>query len=84
MNSKTYIVCNSDNLYSEAALRDLRSTDHANAFVSYDRDVLQFSLECIAQFTLVSLDEEGFLKNVLKNHRSRTVSSIKIDLANLG
>ncbi|WP_074409095.1 sugar phosphate nucleotidyltransferase [Aquimarina megaterium] len=66
LNTKTYTVCNSDNLYSEVALKALRCTDHANAFVSYDRDALQFSLQRIARFALVSLDEEGFLKDIIE------------------
>lgn len=66
LNTETYTVCNSDNLYSEVALKALRCTDHANAFVSYDRDALQFSLQRIARFALVSLDEEGFLKDIIE------------------
>ncbi len=66
LDSETYTVCNSDNLYSEVALKALRSTDHTNAFVSYDRDALQFNLQRIARFALVSLDEEGFLKNIIE------------------
>jgi glucose-1-phosphate adenylyltransferase len=66
LDSETYTVCNSDNLYSEVALKALRSTDYTNAFVSYDRDALQFNLQRIARFALVSLDEEGFLKNIIE------------------
>ncbi len=63
---ETYTVCNSDNLYSEAVLKMLRTSAHKNTFISYDRDALQFSMERIARFALVSLDEEGFLKDIIE------------------
>ncbi len=66
LNNEVYTVCNSDNLYSKNALKALRSTSSINAFISYDRDALQFSMQRIAQFALVSLDEEGFLKNIIE------------------
>lgn len=63
---KTYTVCNSDNLYSEEALNKLRKSNHKNALVSYDRDALQFSMERIARFAMVLIDEAGFLKNIIE------------------
>ncbi|WP_438711338.1 sugar phosphate nucleotidyltransferase [Aquimarina muelleri] len=66
LGKETYTVCNSDNLYSEAVLKMLRTSAYKNAFISYDRDALQFSMERIARFALVSLDEEGFLKDIIE------------------
>lgn len=66
LGKETYTVCNSDNLYSETVLKMLRTSAHKNAFISYDRDALQFSMQRIAQFALVSLDQEGFLKDIIE------------------
>lgn len=66
LNTQTYTVCNSDNLYSKTVLKALRTTNHENAFISYDRDALQFSIERIAQFALVSLDEKDYLKDIIE------------------
>ncbi len=66
LNEQAYTVCNSDNLYSEIVLKVLRNTDHANAFISYDRDALQFSLQRITRFALLSLDEKGFLEDIVE------------------
>ncbi|MEW7281277.1 sugar phosphate nucleotidyltransferase [Aquimarina sp. 2201CG1-2-11] len=66
LNHDTYTVCNSDNLYSEEALKALRTTSHENALISYDRDALQFSLQRIASFALMSIDQEGFLQDIIE------------------
>ncbi|WP_108866601.1 sugar phosphate nucleotidyltransferase [Aquimarina aquimarini] len=66
LRNDSYTVCNSDNLYSIEALQALREINHPNAFMSYDRDALQFPIERIAQFALVSLDNEGFLENIIE------------------
>ncbi|MFH6770052.1 sugar phosphate nucleotidyltransferase [Gaetbulibacter aquiaggeris] len=66
LRTKTYTVCNSDNLYSVIALEKLRNSRHNNALVSYDRDALQFNMERIARFALVYIDENGFLKDIIE------------------
>ena len=83
LNNKTYTVCNSDNLYSKNALKALRNTSSINAFVSYDRDTLQFSMKRIAQFALVSLDEEGFLKEIIEKPSIEDSLLYKDDLGKL-
>jgi glucose-1-phosphate adenylyltransferase len=52
LNSQSYSVCNSDNLYSTKALLALRETESPNAFISYDRDAMEFSSERISRFAL--------------------------------
>ena len=66
LNTQQYTVCNSDNLYSENALRLLRETKNSNAFISYDRDALEFSLEKVFSFAVMSLDDKNFLKNIIE------------------
>lgn len=66
LNTQQYTICNSDNLYSEKALRLLRETQNENAFISYDRDALDFSLEKILGFAIMNLDSENYLKNIIE------------------
>lgn len=66
LNSALYTVCNSDNLYSVAAFQALRNTVSQNAFISYDRDALDFPSERISRFALAKLDEFGFLLDIIE------------------
>lgn len=66
LNSQMYTVCNSDNLYSVAAFEALRNTVSQNAFISYDRDALDFPSERIQRFALAKLDEFGYLLDIIE------------------
>lgn len=66
LNNQFYTVCNSDNLYSTKALRFLRETDYNNAFISYNRDSLEFPLERISKFALTKLNEHNELVHILE------------------
>nr|WP_315220783.1 sugar phosphate nucleotidyltransferase [uncultured Flavobacterium sp.] len=66
LNADEYTVCNSDNLYSAEALYALRRTESPNAFISYDRDALQFSSERISRFAIAKLDESNRLLDILE------------------
>ncbi len=66
LNSQMYTVCNSDNLYSVVAFEALRNTVSPNAFISYDRDALDFPSERIQRFALVKLDEFGYLLDIIE------------------
>jgi glucose-1-phosphate adenylyltransferase len=66
LNSQQYTICNSDNLYSENALKLLRQTENNNAFISYDRDSLDFSIEKILGFAIMNFDSENHLKTIIE------------------
>ncbi len=66
LNSQSYTVCNSDNLYSISALKALRETKKLNSFISYNRDGLEFSLEKILSFAVINLDKNNFLKSIIE------------------
>jgi NDP-sugar pyrophosphorylase family protein len=66
LNSQEYSVCNSDNLYSEEALLALRQTTSPNAFISYDRDALEFPSERISRFAIAKLDQNNQLLDILE------------------
>ncbi|MEZ4779189.1 MAG: sugar phosphate nucleotidyltransferase [Flavobacteriaceae bacterium] len=61
-----FAICNSDNLYSVQALQLLRIEKSANAFISYDRDGLDFPSERIRSFALLVLDKKGILKDLVE------------------
>ncbi len=63
---ESFTVCNSDNLYSRAALRLLREDAHDNALIDYDRAGLQFAPERILAFAAIKKDAEGFLQEILE------------------
>jgi NDP-sugar pyrophosphorylase family protein len=63
---QSFSICNSDNLYSSAALRLMLADTHANAMIDYDRAALQFPQERIAQFAVIDRDAEGFLADIIE------------------
>jgi NDP-sugar pyrophosphorylase family protein len=77
LNSQYYSVCNSDNLYSTAALLALRETESPNAFISYDRDAMEFPLERISRFAIAKLNEEGFLLDILEKPSADVLEEYK-------
>jgi glucose-1-phosphate adenylyltransferase len=58
-------VCNSDNLYSVGALRQLLASTDAGALVDYDRDALAFPPERVQQFAVIEKDGL-YLRSILE------------------
>ncbi len=77
LQNEAFTVCNSDNLYSVEVLTALRETDAHNAFISYDRDGLNFSMEKIERFALVLLDNESNLMDIIEKPSKENVSGYK-------
>ncbi len=77
MNSKSYSVCNSDNLYSRAALLALRETNSLNAFIGYDRDALEFPSERISRFAIAKLDANNQLLDILEKPTADDLENYK-------
>jgi NDP-sugar pyrophosphorylase family protein len=77
LNSQDYAVCNSDNLYSVAALKALRKTESPNAFISYNRDAMEFSLERISRFAIAKLDSNNHLLEILEKPNLANLESYK-------
>jgi len=65
LNGDYYSVCNSDNLYSVQALKELRNTNSPNAFIAYDRDSMEFPSKRITGFALVKLND-GYLMDIIE------------------
>jgi NDP-sugar pyrophosphorylase family protein len=77
MNSQSYSVCNSDNLYSTAALLALRETNSPNAFIGYDRDALDFPSERISRFAIAKLDANNQLLDILEKPTAEDLENYK-------
>ena len=67
LKEQMFTICNGDNLYSEGALRDLRTNRTApNALISYASSGLEFSAERIAKFAIMDISEDNFLKEIVE------------------
>ena len=80
LQTNSFTVCNSDNLYSIKALELLLpNTDSQNALISYDRDALLFSSERISRFALMLFDKELNLKDIIEKPDRNLTESFKGD-----
>ncbi|HTG64786.1 MAG TPA: sugar phosphate nucleotidyltransferase [Flavobacterium sp.] len=77
LNTQFYSVCNSDNLYSAEALYALRETNSPNAFISYDRDAMEFPSERISRFAVAKLNENNCLLDIIEKPEAEVVESFK-------
>lgn len=77
LNSQEYTVCNSDNLYSTEALYALRKTTSPNAFISYNRDALEFPLERISRFAIAKLSKNNRLLDILEKPTADVLENYK-------
>jgi NDP-sugar pyrophosphorylase family protein len=66
LKSLNFCVCNSDNLYSKKALNSVRTTTFLNAFISYDRNYLNFNSEKVNSFSILKLNKNGYLEDILE------------------
>ncbi len=63
---KQFTVCNSDNLYTPAALRQLLDSPERNSMIDYDFQGLRFPAERIYQFAILRTDPDGYLEDILE------------------
>ncbi len=63
---RKFTVCNSDNLYSQKALKLMLNDDYKNATVDYGRDALEFELSRIERFAVTLKDDEGYLTGIVE------------------
>jgi len=77
LKSSNFCVCNSDNLYSVKALRSIRSTSFSNAFISYDKSFLNFSSAKVSSFSILKLNKNGYLVNILEKPTTKDFDLFK-------
>ncbi len=66
LQQESFLVCNSDNLYSVDAFLYLSENENLNAFINYDREALNFSSERIAGFALTKVNHQGCLEDIIE------------------
>ncbi len=69
----SFVVCNSDNLYSVKAFKALHNTDKDQALIAYDRDALEFSTERISKFAVI-LVKNGFVAAIVEKPDAENLS----------
>ncbi len=62
----SFVVCNSDNLYSVNAFQTLCRSDCENALIAYNKDSLKYSDERIKAFALCHLTSDGYLQGIIE------------------
>jgi NDP-sugar pyrophosphorylase family protein len=73
----TFLVCNSDNLYSAGAIKKLMRTAYSNAMIDYDRDGLLFESGRINTFAITRKDSRGFLTDIVEKPSDNIVNEVK-------
>ena len=76
LNHQVFIVCNADNLYSRAAFRALIDSTSENALIGYDRDGLDFPLEKIRSFALLTTNSQGFMTDLIEKPDEEAVQKL--------
>jgi len=73
----TFIVCNSDNLYSQRALKLLLNSPYQNAMIDYDRRGLEFEKKRIEKFAVTIKDKEGFLIDIIEKPSNEEIQKVE-------
>ena len=61
-----FSMCNSDNLYSEKALKLVMAEDSPNTFIAYDAETLHLPTEKILRYAVTLVNEAGYLTDILE------------------
>ena len=72
-----FAVCNSDNLYSQEALRLMLNSPYIAALIDYDRSALEFDISRIERFAVTTKDENGFLIDIIEKPTPEIIQSVK-------
>ncbi|MFQ5752905.1 MAG: sugar phosphate nucleotidyltransferase [bacterium] len=81
---KKFTVCNSDNLYSQKALRLLLHSTYPNAMIDYDRSTLQFEESRIQDFAVTEKDDDNFLVNIIEKPSWEDIELVKSENGVIG
>lgn len=74
---KKFTVVNSDNLYSQKALKLMLDTEYPNAMIDYSRDGFDFEKSRIEGFAVTMKDENNFLLNIIEKPDQTAIESVK-------
>ncbi|WP_299212969.1 sugar phosphate nucleotidyltransferase [uncultured Dokdonia sp.] len=77
LKTDSFLVCNSDNLYSTKAFFALRENKNAHAFLNYDRNALKYPMERIARFALTKTDAKVYLQAIIEKPDTSSIEDYK-------
>ncbi len=73
----SFSVCNSDNLYSQEALRLMLDSPRKNALIDYDRSSLKFEKSRIEKFAVTRKDEGNYLVEIIEKPSREEIESVR-------
>lgn len=82
-NSK-FTVCNSDNLYSQKALRLMLESSYLSSMIDYDRSALEFDQSRIEKFAVTIKNKNGFLINIIEKPSSEIIEKLQSEDGYIG
>ncbi len=71
---RSFLVCNSDNLYSSRAFAELLRAPDTCAMIGYGINSLGFPMERILKFGIVRVSEQGYLEEIIEKPDEETLS----------
>lgn len=69
-----FLMTNSDNLYSQNAMKILISSNHKNALIDYDRNGFKFEKSRVSSFAVTLKDDENFLVDIIEKPNEEQVT----------
>lgn len=73
-NGEKFLMTNSDNLYSQKAMKILITSQHKNALIDYDRNGFLFEKSRVSSFAVTLKDEENFLVDIIEKPNEEQVA----------
>jgi len=77
LQTSSFLVCNSDNLYSEKAFGALVTTPALNAMIAYNMSSLQFTQERLRNFAILNLNADDTLVNIVEKPKEQELITYK-------
>lgn len=81
---KKFTVCNSDNLYSQKALKIMLNSEYPGALIDYNRSALEFDLSRIEKFAITVKNKNGYLIDIIEKPSAEIIQKILIQDGYLG
>lgn len=76
-NGEKFLMTNSDNLYSQNAMKILATSNFPNAMIDYDREGLKFEKSRVSSFAVTKKDDDNFLIDIIEKPNEEQVVNAK-------
>ena len=83
-NGNKLTVCNSDNLYSQNALRLMLESPYPSSLIDYDRNSLEFEQSRIEKFAVTIKNKKGFLIDIIEKPSAETIEKLQTENGYVG